>query len=145
MESSQKKKEYCKNQTYCGERVHAGRLHADTSKLNTPLRWAASGPGANLFMHYSHPFDPFGLSFGSLLVRFRILLAPFWYRLAHFCSPQGSIFSFWDLPASFLNFIILPTQILQKSKSFVQIVHSAVAETRPCRAKDKIYNCKFGI
>ena len=43
-----KKKEYCKNQTYCGERVHAGRLHADTSKVNTPLRWAASGPGANL-------------------------------------------------------------------------------------------------
>ena len=95
-------------------------------------------PKVDLFMHYSHPFAPFGLSFGSLLVRFRILLAPFWYRLAHFCSPQGSIFSFWDLSASFLNSIILPTQILQKSKSFVQIGHSAVAETRPCRAKDCI-------
>ena len=30
-----KKKEYCKNQTYCGERVHAGRLHADCDRIST--------------------------------------------------------------------------------------------------------------
>ena len=31
----EKKKEYCKNQTYCGERVHAGRKHADCDRIPT--------------------------------------------------------------------------------------------------------------
>ena len=78
-----KKKEYCKNQTYCGERVHAGRLHADTSKLNTPLRWAASGPGANIFS-ISAP-----------------ILAPFWSIFSDLC-----IFSSIEFALNFYRFLI---------------------------------------
>ena len=76
---------------------------------------------------------------GSLLAPFGHLLGPIWCHLVHFCSPHGSIFSFWYLPAQrhFLYFIILPTQILQTSRIFVQVVHSAVAGLRLCRAKDK--------
>ena len=69
---------------------------------------------------------------------FGLPLVRIWCYLVHFCSPHGSIFSFWYLPAQrhFLYFIILPTQILQTSRIFVQVVHSAVAGLRLCRAKD---------
>ena len=42
-----KKKNTAKTRPTAGKGCMLGRLHADTSKPNTPLRWAAHGPGAN--------------------------------------------------------------------------------------------------
>ena len=107
-------------------------------------------PLGSLLVPCGSLWAPFGLllaPIGSLLAPFGHLLGRIWCYLVHFCSPHGSIFSFWYLPAQrhFLYFIILPTQILQTSRIFVQVVHSAVAGTRLCRAKDYdyCYHCYY--
>ena len=77
------KKRILQNQTYCGERVHAGRLHADTSKPNTPLRWAASGPGAN----FGSILGSRWLPFGSLWLTFGAFFPPMSRKPADFSLP----------------------------------------------------------
>ena len=44
-----KKKEYCKNQTYCGERVHAGRKHADCDRTSTRSAAGRARPGGEFW------------------------------------------------------------------------------------------------
>ena len=44
-----KKKEYCKNQTYCGERVHAGRKHADCDRSSTRSAAGRARPGGESY------------------------------------------------------------------------------------------------
>ena len=78
-----KKKEYCKNQTYCGERVHAGRLHADCDRRPTRSAADCVRPGGEFW-------DRFWLTFGSHLARLGSHLAalgsildPFWEQFGH--------------------------------------------------------------
>ena len=52
-----KKKEYCKNQTYCGERVHAGRKHADCDPISTR---PCGGPQAARGRILGPPWRPAG-------------------------------------------------------------------------------------
>ena len=90
------KKEYCKTRPTAGKGCMLGRLHADTPNANTPLRWAAHGPGANFSMFFgplSAPFwsmlGPFGSIWalvGSMLGPFGSILGAFWTLLAEFCK-----------------------------------------------------------
>ena len=66
-----KKKEYCKNQTYCGERVHAGREHADCDP--TPTRSAAG---------CARPGGEFWYPLGAQLVPKRRPKSPKWRQNA---------------------------------------------------------------
>ena len=92
----------------------------------------------------------FWIRFGWLLPSFGSRLTPFWLPLAIFQSPFNQFWLTFAHPEPrvdqlgisqrhCLYFIIFPTQILQTSKIFVhtRFVHSAVAETRLCRAKDQ--------
>ena len=80
------KKEYCKNQTYCEERVHAGRKHAGHSeRQHAPL--GRVRPGGEYR-------DAFWSPFGSLLVPFCSILAPFaslWGFFSSLSIPFGAL------------------------------------------------------
>ena len=74
-----KKKEYCKNQTYCGERVHAGRKHADCDRSPTrPCGGPHTARGrTSIFI------DIFSIS--------APILAPFWSMFSDLCIFFSSI------------------------------------------------------
>ena len=74
-------------------------------------------------------FVPFWLPLGA----FWLLFGAIWFTFAH---SRGLFSHFGISPSNFLYLIILPTQVLQTSRIFVQVVHSAVAGLRLCRAKD---------
>ena len=80
----EKKKEYCKNQTYCGERVHAGKVnrrHFEAQHAPAVGRRAARGRIFRCFLvHFRHPFG----QCWTLLAPFGPLLAPCWALLAPF-------------------------------------------------------------
>ena len=70
-----KKKEYCKHQTYCGERVHAGKGKPQT--LRRPTRSAADcvRPGGEFWHAFWFPFGSLLAPFGLLLVHFGSLFS----------------------------------------------------------------------
>ena len=73
-----KKKEYCKNQTYCGERVHAGRKHADCDPSPTrPCGGPQAARGRIFLCFLVAPWLTFGglwAPFGSVLGGLRLPL-----------------------------------------------------------------------
>ena len=84
-------------------------------------------PKVDFWMHFgrplAHPWLPLSslwLPFGALWLPLGSLLAPFsfqwpcfWYHLAHFCSPRGSIFSLLTSPGVILaHFRAISSRIL---------------------------------
>ena len=89
-----------------------------------------------ILVNFWHPLGPFCLHFVPFwlpLGTFWLLFGAIWFTFAH---SRGLFSHFGISPRNFLYFIILPTQVLQTSRIFVQVVHSAVAGLRLCRAKD---------
>ena len=65
------------------------RLPADTSNLNTPLRWAAHGPGANFSMFFGPPF-------GALLAKVGTFGSHFGAPGGHFGAPGTILETIFD-------------------------------------------------
>ena len=80
-----KKKEYCKNQTYCGERVHAGRKHADCDRISTRPCGGPHTARGRIFV----------VDFGTLWAPIWLLLAPFWHPLAPCWVPLARFGNLW--------------------------------------------------
>ena len=86
MESSQKKKEYCKNQTYCGERVLAGRVKRRHFQAQHAPAVGRTRPGGEFRVHFWRLFGTLWAHFGALLARIGPLLVPCRARFWLFCT-----------------------------------------------------------